>query len=119
MNLKIVLSGGLQSCCSAYPADFVEVVVNGWMNGICDVEVVDVKTENWQPEELASLAMGHFDERIFPLVYLDDMLMAMGSLPAKEALASMVTDPNPKCITTQDITNIVRKYEEGQEEGEL
>ena len=57
MKLTIVVNGGLKSCCSTYPPEYVPEVVQGWLEGMCAVKVIDAEKENWNPDELASLSI--------------------------------------------------------------
>lgn len=109
MRLEIVVDGGLKSCCSTYPTDFVRQIITDWMKALCEVSVVDAQQDDWSPDEPASKAVEYFGEKAYPFVYIDDTLMAAGVLPDKEQLTAMLADDRSSGITTADIIEAARQ----------
>jgi len=110
MKLKIVLNGGLKSCCSTYPPEFVHEVVKGWLDGICDVAVTDAEGGNWTPDNLASLAIKYFGEYAYPFIYVDDALIGAGYFPPREELIAILSQEQRNGITSKDIVEAAKKY---------
>ena len=86
MKLCIVLNGGLQSCCSTYPPELVHEIVKKWTEGLCEVSVIDAKKEEWESDEMASLAIDYFGEYAYPFIYIDDVLVSLGHFPTQREL---------------------------------
>ena len=110
MKVTIVLNGGLKSCCSTYPPEYVRDVVAAWLKETGEVEVIDRQQGNWTPDALASLAEKYFGDRIYPLVYRGDTLATIGSLPDADTLVAMATNRANFGITEEDITEAAKKY---------
>jgi len=76
MKITIVLDGGLKSCCSSYPPEYVCDMVASRLEETGEVDVIDKQQGNWIPDDLASIAEKYFGDKIYPLVYcgghLDD-----------------------------------------------
>ena len=103
MKVKIVLNGGLGSCCSGYPLELVREVVKSWLKEEDELEVIDKQQGNWQPDELASFAEKYFGDAIYPLLYIGDTLAAIGDLPEKNTLVEMTTGQAKFGVTEKDI----------------
>lgn len=117
MIVKIVLDGGLRSCCSVYPPEYVKEVVSLWLEGIGEVEVIDRKSEDWEPDELTSLAMEHFGDRIFPLVYCGDVLASMGAIPDSATLSAMAMERVEYGITKADLLKVIEEEKKPRDDG--
>jgi len=109
MKVTIVVNGGLKSCCSTYPLEYVREVVEGWLKGISEVEVIDKQQGNWVPGDLASLAEKYFGEEIYPLVYIGDTLATIGNIPDADSLVAMATNQADFGVTERDITEAAKK----------
>lgn len=110
MKVTIVLNGGLKSCCSTYPPEYVREVVEGWLKGIGEVEVIDKQQENWIMEDLASLAEKYFGEEIYPLVYIGGKLATIGHIPEAESLVAMAKNQAVFGVTERDIMEAAKKH---------
>jgi hypothetical protein len=110
MKITIVLDGGLKSCCSSYPPEYVRDVVASWLKETGEVEVIDKQQGNWSPDDLASVAEKYFGDRIYPLVYCGDTLATIGSLPDADMLVAMVTNQANFGVTEEDIKETAKKY---------
>lgn len=110
MKVRIVLNGGLSSCCSSYPAELVREVVKSWLRQEDELEVVDKQQGNWQPDELASLAEKYFGDAIYPLLYIGDTLAAIGDLPDKNTLLDMIAGKEEFGVTEKDIIEAAEKH---------
>jgi len=110
MKVTIVLDGGLKSCCSSYPPDYVRGIVAAWLKDTGEVEVIDRQQGNWSPDALASVAEKYFGDRIYPLVYCGDILVTIGSLPDADTLVAMATNPADFGVTEGEIREAAKKY---------
>jgi hypothetical protein len=110
MKVTIILNGGLKSCCSSYPPEYVREVVEGWLKGISEVEVIDKQQGNWTPGDLASVAEKYFGDKIYPLVYCGDTLATIGNLPDEDALVGMITSQANFGVTEEDIREAAKRY---------
>jgi disulfide oxidoreductase YuzD len=109
MKVKIVLNGGLRSCCSVYPREFVREIVKSWFSEKEEIEVIDKKEGNYLPDELASLAERYFGEAIYPLVYIGETLIAIGNIPDKDTLLKITTEQEMFRITEKDILDAAER----------
>lgn len=105
MEIRVILNGELKTCCSAYPTEQVQSILNGWFDGTNEVEavVVDIKKEDWHQDELFTLAFKYFGDNVFPLVYVGEKLIAIGSLPGRDDLLQMALNGVQDAITENDI----------------
>jgi hypothetical protein len=110
MKITIVLDGGLKSCCSSYPPEYVRDVVASWLKEKGEVEVINKQEGNWKPDDLASMAERYFGEKIYPLVYCGDTLATFGNLPDADTLVAMVTNRTDFGVTENDIKEAARNY---------
>ena len=110
MKVTIVLNGGLKSCCSTYPPEYVRDVVAAWLKETGEVEVIDRQQGNWTPDALASLAEKYFGDRVYPLVYCEDTLATIGYLPDADTLVAMATNQAKFGVTEDDIKEAAKKY---------
>jgi len=110
MKITIVLDGGLKSCCSSYPPEYVRDVVQSWLKEAGEVEVIDKQQENWSPDALASVAEKYFGDGMYPLVYCGDALATIGYLPDADTLVAMATSQAEFGVTEQDIREAAKRY---------
>jgi hypothetical protein len=110
MKVTIILNGGLKSCCSSYPPEYVRDIVAAWLKDTGEVEVIDRQQGNWSPHALASVAEKYFGDMIYPLVYFGDTLVTIGSLPDEDSLVAMVTSRENFRVTEDDIKEAARNY---------
>ncbi len=110
MEIRVILNGELKTCCSAYPTDQVQTILDSWFAGSDEVEpvVVDIKKEKWQEDELFPLAFKYFGDNVFPLVYVGDKLAAIGNLPGRDDLWKMAVNGFDDAITAKDILDAAR-----------
>ena len=110
MEIRVILNGELKTCCSAYPTDQVQTILDSWFAGDDKVEpvVVDIKKENWHQDELFTLAFKYFGDNVFPLVYVGDKLAAIGNLPGRDDLWKMAVNGFDDEITAKDILDTAR-----------
>jgi len=110
MKVTIILNGGLKSCCSSYPPEYVRDIVAAWLKETGEVEVIDKQQGNWSPDALASVAEKYFGDKIYPLVYLGDTLATIGSIPDEDILVGMTTGQTNVGVTEEDIREAAKKY---------
>jgi len=110
MKVTIILNGGLKSCCSSYPPEYVRDVVASWLKGTAEVEVIDKQQGNWSPDDLASVAEKYFGDEIYSLVYCGDTLATIGNLPDADTLVAMATNRADFGVTEDDIREAAKKY---------
>lgn len=105
MHIKIVLNGGLRTCCSSYPAEYIRETLSGWITDKekTDLSVIDRQEEPWKPDMLAEMAYTYFGEKIYPLIYINDVLVGIGYLPDREYFLSVARGERPEAITEEDI----------------
>jgi len=110
MKITIVLDGGLKSCCSSYPPEYVRDIVAGWLKEKGEVEVIDRQQGKWSPDTLASVAEKYFGDKIYPLVYCEDTLATIGNLPDEDTIVAMATNQVDFGVTEDDIKEAARNY---------
>ena len=110
MKVTVVLNGGLKSCCSSYPPEYVRDIVATWLKDTGEVEVIDKQQGNWSLDALASVAEKYFGDKIYPLVYCGDTLATIGSLPDEDSLVAMATGQTNVGVTEDDILGAAKKY---------
>lgn len=86
MNIQIILNGGMKTCCKTYSTDYIRKAVQSWLTEADSLEVIDIKETCYELEELASYAKTYFEDNLFPLVYIDGNLVAIGQIPDRGAL---------------------------------
>ncbi|MGC8765089.1 MAG: hypothetical protein ACP5QT_04310 [Brevinematia bacterium] len=109
MRVKIILNGGIKSCCSSYSSEEVYEIVKGWLRETDELEAIDITKESWVRDELSSLAEKYFRERIFPIVYVDDVLISMGQIPDGHTLLKIGEAPENYLISKEDILEVARE----------
>jgi hypothetical protein len=110
MKITIVLDGGLKSCCSSYPPEYVREVVEGWLKEADEIEVIDKQQGNWTPCDLASVAEKYFGDSIYPLLYIGDTLATIGTLPDRDTLVAMTSNQAKFGVTEEDIREAAKRY---------
>ena len=112
MTIKVILNGGIKSCCQTYSSEMIRTALKGWFKNDEDIEteVVDKMESEIQLDQLGSLAYQYFGEKIYPIVYVGDVLAAVGNLPDSNILHKMVQNPDRIAITEQDILNAAKKH---------
>ena len=103
MVVKLVLNGGIKSCCSVTPTETVRKSVAGWLSETDELVVIDKEKEDWTPDSLAQLGQSYFQDRVFPLVYIDDTLAMVGEVPNREELLAMLRGEMAFGISENDI----------------
>ena len=108
-QLKIILKGGLKSCCSTYNAEELKEFTKHWFenNEEINYDILDIEEEYWESEPMADFAYKHLKDTIFPLVYVNDKLVAIGNFPERDECMQFVASPDP--ITENDILNAIRR----------
>lgn len=109
MRVKIILNGGLKSCCSSYTSEMIYEIVKSWLKDTDHLDVIDVKTTEWVFDELSEIAKKYFGERIFPLVYIDDILISIGSIPDAHSLMTLGKNPQEYSISKEDILKVAKE----------
>ena len=112
MKIKVILNGGLKSCCQTYSPDMIHKALKGWFKNdeAIETEVVDKMESEIQLDHLGSLAQQYFGDKIYPLVYVGDVLAAVGNLPDSQILHKMVQNPDRIGISEQDILDAAKKH---------
>ncbi len=112
MKIKVILNGGLKSCCQTYSTDMIRKALKGWFKNDKDIEteVVDKTESEIQLDHLGSLAYQYFGDNIYPLVYVGDVLAAVGNLPDSNILHKMVQHPDRIAISEQDILDAAQRH---------
>ncbi len=112
MEIKILLNGGLKTCCSSYPTEQIRSVMQQWFGHIKDmtVTVLDAREEKIDLDELGALAFELFGDQIFPAVYAGDKLMALGNLPDRGSLLKMAKGDISGGISKDDILQAANNY---------
>lgn len=116
-TLKIILNGGLQSCCSVVPTETVKEIMGSWVEGVCDLEVTDAKEDEWKVDELASLALKYFGERAYPFIYIDGTLSVIGSIPSRDEITALLSLNDITGIRKEDIVEAAKNYGLAANEG--
>lgn len=108
MTVTVVLNGDIETCCSFILADEVESTVRGWIPPGHELRIVNRETEEWRPDEIASVAERWFEGEAYPLVYIDDTLCTFGALPSKKSLVAYLTGEREYGVTEDDIVNAAK-----------
>lgn len=109
MKVTVVLNGGLKSCCTTYPPEFVLEYLRKRIEGEAEVQVIDKQKDEWKPDNVAAMAIEYFGERAFPLVYAGDKLTFVGSLPDVETIVDVMNSEENAGITEADIVDAAKK----------
>jgi len=113
-TLDIILKGGLKSCCSTYSAEELKKYTKEWFADVPDVkfDIIDIDNDFYDTGELADLAYKFFGNAIFPLVYFNNQLIAIGYFPDKNSCIEFIK--NPEFITKEDIEKEALKLKDQQ-----
>lgn len=105
MEIKIILNGGIKSCCSVIPTEQVKQVISNWLkDSNHELKIIDITTDDeFIHDEVSLLASQFFADRIYPLVYIDSSLVSLGHIPEKEILLELMNNPKFNQITLDDI----------------
>jgi|YelNatPaOPRAMG01_1025707.scaffolds.fasta_scaffold04272_8 disulfide oxidoreductase YuzD len=111
MNIKIILNGGLKTCCKSYSKEYIHDAVKSWLTEKDALEVIDVQEQAYELDELAAYAKQFFQENTFPIVYIDDRLIAIGQIPDKNSLFEVSAKLDDYQITREAIYKAAKEYE--------
>ncbi|MDA3948548.1 MAG: hypothetical protein PF508_04895 [Spirochaeta sp.] len=105
MTVTVILNGDIETCCSYILAEDVEPTVRAWMPPGHDLEMVNRETTEWEPDEIAGVAVRWFGREAYPLVYIDETLCTFGALPSKKNLSAYLNGEREFGVTAEDIVN--------------
>lgn len=103
MEVKLVLNGGIKSCCSVTSTEVVEKAVREWLPTSDTLVVIDKTKQPWKSEGLAAFAEQYFNDEVYPLVFLGGTLAMIGGLPSRKNLLAMTSGQMPFGLTEDDI----------------
>lgn len=103
MSVRLVLNGGIKSCCSVTSTEVVKNSVRAWLPESVELKVIDITDEPYELSGLAATAEKYFKEKVYPLVYVKDKLAMIGGIPNKNELLGMVNGEIEFGITESDI----------------
>jgi len=83
--------------------------VKSWLKDSDSLDVIDVTVKEWTFDELSELAKNYFKEKIFPLVYIDDVLISIGSIPDANSLNIIGKNPKEYSISKEDILKVAKE----------
>ncbi|HUX42539.1 MAG TPA: hypothetical protein VMV83_15330 [Rectinemataceae bacterium] len=109
MTVKLVLDGGVKSCCSVTPTQLVRKSVREWLPDDVELIVIDRERDEWAPDSLAAVAKACFQDEIFPLVYIGDSLAMIGGIPSRKTLLEMTNGEIEFGISKDDILDAARR----------
>lgn len=109
MKIRIVLNGDLKSCCSSYPASKILEIMKGWFMDDDEVEVIDRTKTVWAGDEISNLAENYFGEKIYPLTYVNNFLVALGQILDRESILEISKDAVKYAISKEDLIKASRK----------
>ena len=75
-----------------------------------EVSVIDAKKEEWESDEMASLAIDYFGEYAYPFIYIDDVLVSLGHFPTQRELLAVLSQEKRKGVGKHDIIEAAKKY---------
>jgi len=110
MKVKIVLNDGIRTCCSKYPTVLIRKLAEEWIGDLCDVEVIDKTKDVWVPEGIDAMAIKYFRDSAFPLLYVDGVLIGIGSFPDRDQFRELLEKRTYETITEKDILEAAEKY---------
>lgn len=109
VKVKIIMDGEIRSCCSSYSPEDVREIVTNWVGDKAEVEILDKNQVSWQPDSLAALAEQYFGQSIYPLVYVDEKLAAIGDIPDSQILLQLIEGQVAFGVTEQEIKEEARR----------
>ena len=101
----------MRTCCSPYPTSYISGVVHQWFSDRKDLQITvqDLEEAPLELEPVATAALKAFGDRIFPLVYLGEHLIALGTLPGRADLLGIMENPQRECIHVEDVLKAARE----------
>ena len=103
MTVKLVLNGGIKTCCSVTSTEVVRKSVRTWLPENVELLVIDKITEEWTLDSLAQFAEKYLHDEIYPLLYIDNTLAMIGGLPNRDDLQVLVNGTMKFGITEDEI----------------
>ena len=103
MVVKVILNGGIKTCCSVTSPDVVQKSLRAWLPKSVELVVIDKTTETWTLSGIAQFAEKYFHDSIYPLLYIDDTLAIIGGVPDRSDLLGLVNGTLKFGITENDI----------------
>lgn len=105
MEIKVILNGGIKSCCSTISTEQVKQVITNWLKDTnTDLKIIDITTnDEFIHDELSLMASEFFGQRIYPLVYVDNNLVSLGNIPEKDILFDIMKNPGINKISSDDL----------------
>ncbi len=93
-EVDVILKGGLKGCCSVYPASQLRVFTKDWFRKDEEIvmNLIDIEFDYWETDALADFAWQQMGEQCYPLVYLNDRLIAVGKFPDKEDVVKWIAN---------------------------
>ncbi|HUX38895.1 MAG TPA: hypothetical protein VMV44_13430 [Rectinemataceae bacterium] len=119
MAVKLVLNGGIKSCCSVTPTEVVARSLREWLPDSVELIVIDRARDEWRPDSLAIVASMVYQDDIFPLVYIDDTLAMIGGIPKRNTLIAMLKREIEYGISKDDILDVARRRIEAEMDAEV
>ncbi|HUW70124.1 MAG TPA: hypothetical protein VMX33_07805 [bacterium] len=108
MKVKLVLSGGIKTCCSVTSTEVVQKAVREWLPESDELVVIDREKQPWTAEGLAAFAERYFHDEVYPLLFIDDTLAMIGGLPSRKNLLAMTSGHEPFGLTENDIVTAAK-----------
>ena len=108
-DIKIILKGGLKTCCSSYSANDLYKFTKQWFKDLNNVNysIIDITEKEWESNPLADFAYKHFKDSIFPLTFCDEQMVRIGRFPEQADIFEILKNPVP--ITEKDILLAVER----------
>ncbi|MFN3411362.1 MAG: hypothetical protein ACK4YF_04305 [Exilispira sp.] len=103
MKISVVLNGDLKSCCSSYPASKILEIMKGWFDDDDVIDVIDRTKTVWTGDEISNLAENYFGEKIYPLTYVNNVLVALGQILDRESILEISKDAAKYAISKEDL----------------
>ncbi len=119
MAVKLVLNGGIKTCCSVTPTEAVARSMREWLPDSVELIVIDRARDEWRPDSLAIVASMVYQDDIFPLVYIDDTLAMIGGIPKRKTLIAMLKREIEYGISKDDILDVARRRIEAEMDAEV
>ncbi len=87
-EFEIILNGGYKGCCNIFPASQLRMFLKDWYSpkDKVTITIIDIERDYWESDELADYAFRKIGNECFPLVYLNNSLIAVSQFPDKSDL---------------------------------
>jgi len=108
MVVKLVLNGGIKTCCSVTATEVVQRAVREWLPASDELVVIDRAKQPWTSEGLAAFAEKCFHDEVYPLLFIDDALAMIGGLPSRKNLLAMTSGQEPFGLSESDIVTAAK-----------